>query len=137
MDDTQKVIIERWRWCKAAGIALAGSILRAPCYAVEDYRQAVIAGASLYRVRLQSSGAVLGWVILRIERASAGAEGVILAASASLEGVSLTAQVLPAIEKMFQGVKSVRIETARPGLVRMLSAAGYQASHMVMRKAVA
>lgn len=134
--DSQKIVIERARWNAAAAAALAGSILRAPCFGIDDYRRAVRGGACLYRVAMLATGQVIGWVILRIERAANGAEGVILAASASLAGVSLVRQVLPAVESLFSNVKAIRVETARPGLVRELARQGYEASHMVMRKRV-
>lgn len=112
---------------------LASSVLRAPCYDVEDYRHLVEheADCKLYAVRAE--GALVGYVILRIIRQSGGAEGEIVAAAGRLAGADLTRDVLPALLKMFRGVRAYRVTTARAGLVRKLLRYGWRDTHRTLR----
>lgn len=75
-------------------------------------------------------------VVLEVVHQANGAEGVIVAAGGKLSGVSLTRQVLPAIERLFQGCVSIRLHTARKGLVRELQRQGYTLSQVILRKAI-
>ncbi|SOD41607.1 hypothetical protein [Nitrosovibrio sp. Nv4] len=84
-------------------------------------------------VYVERGGAVAGAVLLRIDVTSSGPQGVMVAAAGALE---LMPVCMPYLEKMFQGVSSIRIHTARPGLVRKLTAMGYKPTEMVLRKEV-
>ena len=65
-----------------------------------------------------------------------GGGRLVLVASANVGGVDLTAELLPEVEAAFHGVDSIRIHTARPGLIRKLIKHGYQPTEMVMVKKV-
>ena len=91
--------------------------------------------AGLYRC--DDEEGLVGFAILKIERFTGGAEGVIIAASAYKEGVHLVELLLPQIESLFVGVTSYRVTTAREGLVWKLQKLGWLQTHAVLRKAAA
>ncbi len=68
--------------------------------------------------------------ILKVE----GTEGVVLLAAGGLDGVDLTATIMPHIESLFIGCTSVRIHTQRAGLTKKLACMGYQAREIVLSK---
>ncbi len=130
---SQVLTITPAAWSDEAARFLARSIRRAPCFGLEDYRAALDApGAMLYRVAAE--GRPVGYVILRIVREAHGAEGEILAAAGGLAGADLTRDVLPQLERMFEGVRAFRITTARRGLVAKLAPLGYAVTHYTLRK---
>lgn len=136
MEAREKILlIEPSAWCDEAAQYLSATLSGVPCFTVADYLAEVESGtARLYRVTCE--GSLVGFVVLRVERYSGGAEGVILAASGGLAGAHLFAQVLPVLERMFVGVSSIRVDTGRPGAIRQLLRAGYVATHVVLRKPV-
>lgn len=75
-------------------------------------------------------------VVLQIVPQANGLEGVIVAAGGKLSGVSLTRQVLPAIENLFTGCCGIRIHTARRGLIRELQKQGYAMTQVVLTKGI-
>lgn len=96
------------------------------------YQKQVDAGIA-QAFRIDIDGQLVCAVLLRIE----GREGVIVAAGGDGKGVNLTETMLPAIERLFQGVDTVRIHTARPGLAKVLAAQhGYQLQELVLSKKV-
>lgn len=137
MEAAEKVLtITPAAWSTDVEAMLASSVRRAPCFGVEDYRAVLDQpGAMLYQVK--AAGELVGYVILRVVHQAHGAEGEILAAAGRLAGADLTRDVLPALERMFSGVRCFRISTARPGLVKKLRAAGYELTHYTLRKAAA
>jgi hypothetical protein len=136
MEAREKILlIEPSPWCEEAARYLAATLAGVPCFTVADYLLEIDAGAArLYRVTCE--GELVGFFVLRVERYAGGAEGVILAAAGGLRGARLFDQVLPALERMFSGVSSIRVDTGRPGAIRQLLRAGYHATHVVMRKPV-
>lgn len=70
--------------------------------------------------------------VLCVNHWAHGAEGVV--AYAGGDGPDLTGQVLPLIEQQFAGVRAVRIETRRRGLIRKLTAQGYRVDGVILRK---
>lgn len=110
---------------------LSGTIRRAPAYSVDDLKR----DGTLYQVNEQG-GALVGFLVLRVDHFAHGAEGVIVAAAGKLAGAALYAQVLPHLERMFRGIRSIRIDACRSGAVKRLMAAGYVPTHFVMRKVV-
>jgi len=115
---------------------LATTIRGAPCYTVRDLGAEVLAGgATLYRVTAQD-GELVGFVVLRIELYQGGAEGVIVAGAGKLAGAKLYRQVVPALERMFTGVTSIRVESCRKAGTRALLELGYLPTHAVMRRVV-
>lgn len=75
-------------------------------------------------------GEIVAAFVLRVE----GAEGVIVAAAGRLDGVDLIPALLPHIEDRFTGCRAIRFHTERPGLARLMAAAGYVGQEVVMRK---
>jgi hypothetical protein len=89
--------------------------------------------AKVFRVR-DGEQVVMAFV-LRVDHLAKGSEGVIVAAGGACDGVDLTATMIPTIERMFVNCKSMRVHTARPGLVKLLvNRFGCQLSEMVLTK---
>lgn len=127
--------IERARWNDLAAAMLAASVRRAPCFQSQDYARMLTEDPqNTILFRVVNINEIVGFVILRIEHFAGGSEGVILAASGRLQGVDLTADLLPHLESKFKGVRGIRISTARPGLVRKLLRQGYELTHYTLRK---
>lgn len=116
-------------WSDDAGQVLAAAVSHA---SVEDIRRQVEAGAALFQVT--AKGAVVGYYVLRVDKLSAGCEGVLVAAAGRIPGVDLTAALVPVIERQFIGCVSMRVHTNRPGLVKKLAAQGYGGAEIVVRK---
>ena len=112
-------------WSAAAEKLLAGHESGADLSAIRDD---VIAGRATL-IEVTQSGGLVGVAVLRID----GHEGVIVSA-AGRAAVDLTAIVLPELEARFIGVDSMRIHTARPGMVKKLQRQGYQFAEVVLRK---
>lgn len=91
-------------------------------------------GAELFYVK--TGATIAGAFVLRVDHTAAGSEGVIVSAAGHIDGVDLIEVCLPAIEKMFYGVRAIRFHTARPALARRLAGWGYQASEIVCRREV-
>lgn len=123
-------------WCEEAEQLLQSTLRGVPCFTVEDYAREIEQNidCQLYSVATEA-GALVGFIVLRIERYAGGAEGVLVAAAGRLPGANLYAQVLPALERMFRGVKSYRVDSCRSAGVLELMRAGYLPTHFVMRKA--
>ncbi len=118
-----------------AEAALGITLRNAGAFTVADYRRLLVTdpvNTGLYRV--EQGGKFAGFVILRVEYFSGGAEGVILAAAGAAPGTDLTAVLLPYLETIFKGVKCYRVSTARRGLAVKLQAQGYEITHYVLRK---
>lgn len=114
---------------------MLGATMRgAPHLGVNDLEASYIRGARLFAVRLE--GRAVGYALLSVDVQQYGAEGVIEAAAGRLPGVDMTADLLPLFEAQFRGVKAIRLQTARRGMVRKLERQGYEKTHYVMRKAV-
>lgn len=129
MDSHAEVTLKPVSWSDKAALILAPSV---PYASVEDLRGQVEAGAVLFEVSRQ--GEVIGFYILRVDCTASGAEGVLVAAAARDE-MDLTANLLPHIERQFEGCRAIRIHTARPGLAKKLATrAGYDAAEIVLRK---
>lgn len=136
MEKTVTLTIAPAAWCDQAAAMLARTIRGAPCYTVDDMRAEIEQGpAALYSVT-RDSGELVGYVVLRVELYQGGAEGVIVAGAGELMGAKLYGQVLPALERMFTGVSSIRVEACRRGAVRELLELGYLPTHAIMRKNV-
>lgn len=129
------IIIEAAAWCDQAAAMLASTIRGAPCYGVADYRREVEAGqASLFRLSVRDTRELVGYALLRVEHYAHGAEGVIVAGAGELAGGRLYPQIVPALERMFIGVKTIRVESCRRAGSRVLGELGYLPTHVVFRK---
>lgn len=95
-------------------------------------RDQVRRGANV--VEVWAGGEMVGAFILRLDSTVDGVDGVIVAAGGNLPGADLTALLLPYIERMFIGVRRVRIHTMRPGMARKLEGAGYKLAELVFVK---
>lgn len=90
------------------------------------------AGAACFAV--ENAGRIVGAYALEVLRHAHGNEGVIVAAGGQLPGVSLAASVLPDAEARMVGCDVVRVQTMRPGLVKLMTARGYQPVAVVLQK---
>lgn len=137
MAPDQKILtIEPSAWSDDAARLLATTLRGVPCFTADDFRLELERNPDcrLYRV-VDEQGERVAYVVLRIERYQGGAEGVLLAAAGKLAGAALYGQVLPALERMFTGVKTFRADPCRRGAIAELLKAGYLPTHVTMRKA--
>lgn len=121
-------------WSDEAARVLESSTKWFPLATVEDYRLLLERDCDAQLYRCDDEVGLIGFAILKVERFTGGAEGVIIACSAKKEGVHLVELLLPAIEGLFEGVTSYRVTTAREGLVWKLKNAGWLQTHVVLRK---
>lgn len=122
-------------WCDQAAAMLAGSIRGAPCYTIEDMRAEIaLGGAKLYSVT-SDSGELVGFAVLRVEHYQGGAEGVIVAGAGKIAGGNLYSHIVPALERLFTGVKTIRVESCRRAATEVLLELGYLPTHAIFRKA--
>ncbi len=128
--DPQKLIIQATEWTPE----IAAWIDQARGAASLLDLQAQAAAGGLYAVR--AGAETVGAFLLRVERHAEGAEGVIVAAAARLDGVDMTASVVPAIERMFTGCASVRYHTRSPALARKMARLGYTGAEIVCTKKI-
>ena len=129
--ETQEIRVTAVPWSEAAAQMLASAVLSA---SVEDYRQEVEDGATLFQVTAES-GAVLGFYILRVDTWAEKTIGVLVAA-AGVPGFRFADCLMPVIEGQFVGVAEIHQYASRPGMIRKLVGQGWEATHMVMRKKV-
>lgn len=125
----QELTIAKTPWTPQAQKMLAAAV---PNCSVFDLKEQVDNGASLFS--LANNSEIIGYYVLRIDHLIEHSEGVIIAAVGNVAELDLTLAALPLIEKQFIGCKYIRIHTARAGLVKKLSAAGYQPLEFVMIK---
>lgn len=130
-EQTLKIVPAPWgpdaeRWLSQA---LAGATL-------DELRDQVEHDGA--RVFLVVDGDVcVGAFLLRVDHFRDGSEGVIVAAAAQRAGIDMVATCMPAIESLFQDVRSIRFHTRRPAVARKLSSLGYAAAEIVCFKEVA
>lgn len=86
------------------------------------------AGAALFYV--MDGEKPVGCYLLRRD----GTEGVVIGAAGDGAGVDLISAILPVIEGQLSDCASIRIHTSRPGMIRRLTHAGYEAREMVLCK---
>lgn len=91
-------------------------------------------GARLFYIKHE--GAICGAFVLRVDQTPTGAEGVIVAAAAHVPGVDMIGACMPAIESLFNGVKSIRYHTAIAALARKLTRMGYVPREIICFKEV-
>jgi len=123
-----QILIEAREWGAEAESLIGG---HESARDLDSIRAQVQAGAAVLFHVEQSGGEMVAAVVLRVD----DLEGVIVSA-AGVPGFDLTRDVLPAMERRFEGVESIRIHTGRPGLCRKLTRQGYEAAEIVMRKRV-
>lgn len=130
MESSQEVKISPCKWADS----IEALLLKAG--PVEDIkRQVETEGAKVFKVEID--GALAAAFVLRIDSLVDGDEGVIVAAGGDGGDVNLTDALLPHIEKIFQGVRTVRIHTRRHGLAKKLvQKHGYGMTELVLTKKV-
>lgn len=126
--EKEKFLIEAVNWCDRAAELLAAACLSS---CVEDYRRQVEEGAVLFQVSTEAGP--VGFYILRVDQWAEKTIGVLVAAS-GLPGFSFADDLMPIIERQFIGCAEIHQYASRPGMVRKLHAAGWGATHLVMRK---
>jgi hypothetical protein len=122
-------------WCAEASALLERAMACDPLATVETLRRAVAVGEAGL-IGVYDGARLVGALVLRVDVRELGREGVIVAAAGRLPGVRLL-DLLPHVEGRFRGCRSVRVHTARPGLVRALTRRGYVAREIVMARALA
>lgn len=102
---------------------------------IDDIKRQTDNGAQLFEV-VAESGAVVAAFVLRVDRQECRNVGVVVAAGGALQGVDLTALIMPNIERMFYGCDSIRIHTARVGLLKKLARQGYSTAEIILEKSL-
>ena len=127
MEDAQKTLtIQAGEWCHKTASLIAQALQHAT---VDQVHQQVVNGAALFHI--MHGDDMVGAFVLRIDGAD---EGVIVAATAKLDGVDMTHTVVPEMEKRFIGCKTVRYHTARPALAKKMTSLGYAPCEIVCVK---
>lgn len=129
MENREKVLtIGPREWSPEASALLAQAFTHG---SADQLGADVVAGrAGLFAV--DDGERVAALFVLRVD----GDEGVIVAAAGGVQGVDLTADVLPHVERMFSNVRRIRIHTARAGMAKKLARQGYAAAEIVLFKEV-
>ena len=130
--DKKEISIDEVQWSDEAETYL--SKIDA-CATLDDYRQQWKEGAALYRVA--EGDKTLGFYMTRFDSDAQGFEGVIYAGAGAAD-FDLTEVIVPFAEQQLKafGCYSVRVHTARPGLVKKLAKMGYGAAELVLRKKI-
>lgn len=123
------MIITRGSWTPDTEALIASALSTA---GLADIKREVEDTASLW-VLCDDDAETLAAFVLRVDQLADGCEGVVLAAGGKAD-FDLTAVVMPHIEKMFVGCKSMRVHTERMGLVKKLKLQSWYLAEMVMRK---
>lgn len=119
--DSQALTLQPAQWGADAERLLPAALAGASLANVRDQVQS--GRASLFHI-LQGDQVACAFV-LRVDEREGVPEGVIVAAAGGVDGVDLVASCIPAIERLFIGVKRYRFHTARPGLLRKMARLGY------------
>lgn len=123
-------------WRKAHGALLAPAMAHDPTTTPATLQRLVQCGQAVL-VEVLQGRTLVGAAVLRVDYTENGPEGVIIAGAGRLPGARLLREVLPALERLFIGVRWVRIHTAREGLERELTKNhGYQRAEVVLRKEI-
>lgn len=102
---------------------------------VDDIKRQVVNDlASLFKISLNDE--IIGYYVLRVDTLAHGNEGVIIAFACNHQKFDMTALIEPVIAKQFKNCISMRMHTARAGLVKKLNELGWQPQEFVMRKAL-
>lgn len=116
-------------WSDRAAELLAGACRIS---SVEDYRRQVDSEEAVL-FEIASGGEVIGFYLLRVDHYAEKIIGVIVAAAA-VPGFALVDTLMPAIERQFIGCDEIIQYCARPGMVRKMIPAGWEPTHIVIRK---
>jgi hypothetical protein len=130
--DSQELTITSGAWGDDAAHWLAKALASATLAELQKQWER---GASLFRIHCGSE--LVGAFLLRVDQTGQGPQGVIVAAAAELAGVDMIASCMPAIEAMFQGVRSIRYHTQQPALARKMARIGYRAQELICVKEIA
>lgn len=122
----KKLTVAAADWGPVAADLLAGCFT-VPGALATVARQVETGAASLFMA--DDGGEIVAAFVLRVD----GDEGVIVAANSN-EGVDMIPVLIPNIEGRFMNCRAVRFHTARPGLAKLMQAAGYAGQEIVMRK---
>lgn len=122
----KSLTIEPATWCAQTDHLIGQALQHAT--PAEIRHQVEHCGARLFHIK--HGAAIVGAFVLRVD----GNEGVIVAATAKLDGIDMVGACMPAIEAMFIGCNSIRYHTARPALVRKMARLGYVAREIVCFK---
>lgn len=129
----KEVTISAQEWSAAAGNMLATAMKSDPLAGVAALENMVKAGEALLFGVFAGCYMVAAYV-LRVDHKPHGDEGVIVAAAGKLKGFSLITSLLSHVEQQFKGCASIRVHTARPGMVRQLKKAGYMPREIILSK---
>lgn len=129
----KEVTIRAQAWSEAAGNMLESAMKSDPLAGVAALENMVKSGEALLFGVFADCYMVAAYV-LRVDHKPNGDEGVIVAAAGKLKGFSLVTSLLSHVEQQFKGCASVRVHTARPGIVKQLRQAGYMPTEIILSK---
>lgn len=138
MDQEKSLTLRPSAWRDEHAALFRRALICDPLATPETLRRNVAAGvATLFDV-LDSAGAFLGAVVLRVEERDGGADGVIDAGAGRLPFTrSQFPALIRALEAHFRGVDYFRVETGRRSIIRQFTRLGYRARQMTLQKAAA
>lgn len=101
---------------------------------VEDIKRQTESGnAKLFSVCDEDAEIVAAFV-LRVDAQVNKNVGVVVAAGSEEKDLDMTAAMMPYIETMFTGCQSLRVHTARPGLVKKLCRLNWKVAGIELTK---
>lgn len=127
MDQEKSLTLQPAAWRDSHAALFARALICDPLATPETLRRNVAAGvASLFDV-LDAGGAVLGAVVLRVEKRDGGVVGFIDAGAGRLPFARKQFPALiQALQRQFRGVDIYRIETGRRSIIKQFARLGYK-----------
>lgn len=122
--------VECLDWTDEAQEAL--SIESFNCSVLDIKRQVVDDKAALFKI--SQNDETLGFYVLRVDKLEAGFEGVVIAMACKNSEFDMIQTLEPVIRGQFINCNSIRLHTARGGLVKKLTKLGYMPQEFVMKK---
>lgn len=130
MENAQKsLVVKNCQWSDDAAQVLSAAIDY--CH-IDDLKSQVESGAQLFSV--EQDHCTIGYYILRVDALIHGFEGVIVAIAGRTSSINLIDALYSTLEKQFTGCNSLRVHTARCGLIKKLTKIGFTPQEFVMRK---
>ena len=117
-------------WSDEAQEAL--SIESFNCSVLDIRRQVIDDRAALFKITRNDE--TLGFYVLRVDKLEAGYEGVIFALACKNSEFDMVETLEPIMRSQFINCQSIRLHTARGGLVKKLTKLGYMPQEFVMKK---
>lgn len=131
MAEEKRLTIHQATWTPAVSAFIASALTKG--VTLDDMKARTDDGAKLFALK-DETGATVGAFLLQVDQFAEHDEGVIVAAGGNVPGVDLMRVMVPAIESMFVGCKTVRTHTEKPAVARKYARLGYRVAELVLVK---